>query len=149
MTKKLSVKEVASTPGLFVSRMSQEVVEIRGTTFTIETLPKSVKRFAMGKYKQLTKGANTLGFVTFIFRLGCISIEGLTNSDGEKVEIVWEHIKIEGKNHRILSESIAEGLTDELVSLLGARVLTIGGLSDEELRKLDFTKGLVDEESSV
>lgn len=143
--KELKVKEVATNkiPGLFVSRITSEECEIRGTVFTIETIPKNVKRYAISKFKNLhsvNQISKTLELITLIFRLGCTSIVGLKDSDGDDVIVKREDIKIDGANRKIIPERITECLPDELISTLGARILTIDSLTDSELNKLDFTK---------
>lgn len=182
MTKKkeLSVEEVATTPGLFVRRISSERCEVRGTIFTLKPLSKNVKRYIVArlqekmshpkkeikgakKEKQLTEkelakaerelvtenAIRTLEYISLTFRFGCINIEGLKDEKGKDVEVIYDTITIEGSKHKILSEETTLGLSDDFVTLLGMRMSPVNSLTEEELRKLDFTKSSLEKEENV
>lgn len=137
-----TVKEVAGTsePGLFISRIATEQHEVRGTIFTIEALPKPVSRYAVAKFANAGQAGSTLALITLMFRFGCTAIENLTDSDGKPVKVDFDTIKIDGKKRTALAESIAEKLPDDLITLLGGRIMTLNSLSHEEAAKLDFTR---------
>ena len=142
-----TVKEVATVkePGLFISRIATEKHEVRGTIFTIEALPKPVSRYVVAKFANIAQAGSTLALITLMFRFGCTAIENLTDSDGNPVEVDWDTIKIDGKKRKALAESITEKLPDDLITLLGGRIMSLNSLSHEETKKLDFTRPSQDE----
>lgn len=136
-----TIEALPKTVKLYAVAKFQDLEKLTEKVRGMKESKKPTKAQLQELQMEITKNnlVRNMQMTTFIFRLGCISITGLKNDESKKpVEVKYETIKVNGVNRKILSESVSDGLPDELVAKLGARILQIDTMTPEELDKLDF-----------
>lgn len=137
-TKKKNVSNVSDiqrTPLMFRSRMATDDVEFDGVVFKLSALPSSVLAYAYDRSSQ----SGEIELLFTIVKFGLVGVEGLTDENGNSVELSVTEMKIGGVSRQAVTNKFLDGLPFPVFGVLAPRILELSGLLEAEKTKLDFT----------
>lgn len=141
---KIPLAEIKKPSGLFASRLATEKVDIGGTVFAIQALPSTVRTWIIAA-RMNDAGVLQGSWINYdTVRFGVTAITNLFDQDNVEVKVTFESITVGSKPRQALQVHIMDGLPAVVLNYLAVKIHRLGELSEEDLKRLDFTAALAE-----